>query len=93
MLKISRLQLNSLITVLLLWPISIFAQVEFTSSNLPIVLIDTKGQEIQDEIRIVAGMRIINKGEGMRNHISDPYNDYDGKIAIESLLFLLSLLE
>ena len=81
--NISFRKLDSLVAFLLLWASSIFAQVELTSSNLPIVLIDTKGQEIQDEERIVAWMGIINQGEGKSNHISDPFNDYDGNIAIE----------
>jgi hypothetical protein len=59
------------------------AQVNFTSSNLPIVIIDTKGQTIVDDIRIVADMGIIYNGEGLRNNVSDPYNNYAGKIAIE----------
>lgn len=80
---ISQLRLSVFITILLLQPVSIFAQLEFTSSNLPIVLIDTKGQEVQDEERIVAWMGIINNGEGNRNDIADPFNDFEGNIAIE----------
>lgn len=53
------------------------------SSNLPIVLIDTKGQNIPDDPRIVADMGIIYNGPGERNYITDPFNDYDGKISIE----------
>lgn len=53
----------------------------FTSSNLPIVVINTNGQTIQDNVRIVADMGIIhNTG---RNYITDPYNNYNGKISIE----------
>lgn len=76
-------KLKGLITALLLLPGYLYAQVEFTSSNLPIVLIDTDGQEIEDEDRIVADMGIIYNGEGKNNHISDPHNNYEGKIAIE----------
>ncbi len=61
---------------------SVFA-VNFTSSNLPIVIIDTKGQSIVDDVRIVADMGIIYNGEGQRNNITDPWNNYSGKIAIE----------
>jgi len=56
---------------------------DFTSSNLPIVIIDTYGQNIKDEYRIVARMSIIYNGEGKRNYLTDPPNDYFGRIAIE----------
>lgn len=55
----------------------------FTSSNLPIVLINTNGQSIQDDPKILADMKIIYNGEGIRNYVSDVPNDYDGKIGIE----------
>ena len=51
-------------------------------SNLPILLIDTYGEEIIDEPRIPAYMGVINNGSGL-NHIDDPFNDYDGHITIE----------
>lgn len=52
------------------------------SSNLPIVVIDTMGQEIPDEPRIVAHMGIIDRCAG-RNRITDPFDGYDGRINIE----------
>ncbi len=58
-------------------------QVSFESSNLPIVIIDTHGATIPDEPKITADMGIIDNGPGNRNHVTDPYNDYDGKIGIE----------
>lgn len=55
-----------------------------TSSNLPIVVITTpQGQNIVDDPRIVCHMGIINNGQGNTNNINDPYNNYDGNIAIE----------
>ncbi len=60
-----------------------YGQVSFESSNLPIVIIDTHGVTIPDEPKITADMGIIDNGPGQRNHITDPYNDYDGKIGIE----------
>lgn len=55
---------------------------DFQSSNLPIVLIDTYGQTIMDEPDIVAGMQIIDNGEGQINSITDnPV--YVGNINIE----------
>lgn len=63
--------------------VSVTESFEFTSSDLPIIVIDTDGQEIVDEIRIVADMGIIDNGKGQRNYITDLFNDYNGRIAIE----------
>ena len=57
--------------------------VVFTSSNLPIVVIDTHGQTIHNSYRIIADMGIINNPNGQRNNITDPFTDYNGKISIE----------
>ena len=59
------------------------AQVTFTSSNLPIVIINTGGKTIVDEPRISADMGIIWNGAGKRNALSDPMNNFNGKIGIE----------
>ena len=59
------------------------SSLEFTSSNLPIVVIDTHGARIRQDPRIPADMGIIYNGEGKRNRLTDPFNNYDGKIAIE----------
>jgi len=58
--------------------------VSFSSSNLPILLIDTHGQRIRSNIRIAADLGIINNGEGDRNLLTDPFTDYSGRIAIET---------
>ena len=55
----------------------------FTESDLPIVIINTNGQNISDDPKIMADMGIIYNGTGARNHVSDPKNDYNGKIGIE----------
>ena len=55
----------------------------FNQSNLPIVVINTNGQSIVDDPKIICDMGIINNGSGQRNHLTDPFNDYSGKIAIE----------
>lgn len=60
-----------------------FSQVTFTSSNLPIVVINTNGQTISDEPKITADMGIIDNGPGIRNNITDTFNGYNGKIGIE----------
>ena len=59
------------------------ALVNLTSSNLPIVVIDTNGQEIPNEPKLDVHMGIIYNGEGQRNYITDPFNEYDGFIGIE----------
>jgi CotH kinase protein/Secretion system C-terminal sorting domain len=55
----------------------------FTSSNLPIIVIDTQGQTILDEPKIGADMGIIDNGPGVRNNVSDVFDGYDGRIGIE----------
>ncbi len=59
------------------------AQVALDSSNLPIVIIETYGQVIVDDPRITVFMGIIDNGTGNMNHISDPYNNYNGEVTIE----------
>lgn len=61
-----------------------YSQVTFTDSNLPIVVISQpSGQNINDLSRIVCDMGVIDNGPGIRNYIVNPYNNYNGKIAIE----------
>jgi len=60
----------------------VFAQ-SFSSSNLPLIVINTNGQQIKDDPKITANMGIIWNGPGKRNTLNDPKNNYDGKIAIE----------
>ncbi len=64
--------------------VSEFLQAQtLTSSNLPIIVINTSGQTIVDEPKITASMGIIDNGIGNRNNVTDPYNNYDGKMGIE----------
>ena len=56
--------------------------VTFTSSNLPIVLIQTE-QAINAETKVKGTMKIISNSGGAINRISDPANDYDGFIGIK----------
>ncbi|HUX58039.1 MAG TPA: CotH kinase family protein [Bacteroidales bacterium] len=61
---------------------------DFTSSNLPIVIINTDGGvTIPDDPRILANMKIIYRGEGLRNYLTDmdstEYLNYNGRINIE----------
>ncbi|GAB4131728.1 MAG: hypothetical protein Fur0041_02450 [Bacteroidia bacterium] len=59
------------------------APVSFTSSNLPIVVINTNNQTILDEPKTMADMGIIYNGIGNRNYMTDTFNNYNGKIGIE----------
>ncbi|MEJ1241553.1 CotH kinase family protein [Chryseolinea sp. T2] len=57
-------------------------KVSFTSSNLPVVVINTNGGTIVDDPKIGASMGIIDNGTE-RNSVTDPFNDFSGKIGIE----------
>ena len=72
-----------LLSIFFLFDLINAQDVEFTSSNLPIIIIDTDGAEIQNNTKITAHMGIIDNGSGNRNNISDSWNDYDGNIGIE----------
>lgn len=56
-------------------------QLNFTS-NLPILVINTNGQEILDEPKITARLGIIHNANG-QNRPTDAFNGYDGLIGIE----------
>ena len=57
---------------------------DFSSSNLPVVIISTEnGAAIKDEPKITADMKIIYHGDGKRNFVSDSGNVYTGKVGIE----------
>ena len=75
------------VLVSLLFSISLQAQV-FTDSNLPIVIINTDGnQSIPDDPRVLATMKIIRHEDGSRNYLTDQNNadflNYNGRISIE----------
>ncbi len=55
----------------------------FTSSNLPLVILNTNGQAIPDEPKIQAHMKIINNGAGNLNFVTDFPNAYNNNIGIE----------
>ena len=52
-------------------------------SNLPIISINTYGNDILDDPRIIADMGIINNLNKI-NKLSDDFNNYNGKISIET---------
>lgn len=55
----------------------------YTSSDLPIVVINTSGVAIPNEPKIAAHMGIIYNGPGVRNFMTDPFNNYNNNIGIE----------
>ncbi len=56
----------------------------FTDSDIPIIVITTQnGAPIVDDPRVVAQMGVIYNGPGIRNYMTDPFNNYDGRIEIE----------
>lgn len=55
----------------------------FTGTVLPLLIINSNGQLINDEPKIMADMRIIFKGNGQINTASDSANVYSGKAGIE----------
>jgi subtilisin-like proprotein convertase family protein len=55
----------------------------FSSSDLPIVSINTFGNTIPDQPKLAAYMGIIYNGPGVRNYLSDPFNNYKNNIGIE----------
>lgn len=54
-----------------------------TSSNLPIVFINTNFQSIPNEPKINAGMAILDKGYNQTNYVTDTVYTYYGNIGIE----------
>lgn len=57
--------------------------VDLQVSELPIVVINTAGQEIPDEPKIDASMQIIYNGPGTLTSINDTNYEYNGDIGIE----------
>ncbi len=54
-----------------------------TNSNLPIFSIQTNQQNIVDDPRITAELKIFNNDDGDLNDLSDTPTGYDGRISIE----------
>lgn len=61
--------------------LTLHSQVILTSSDLPIMIIETESS-IQDEPKVTGTMKLIYT-EGARNNVSDPASEYDGVIGIE----------
>jgi len=70
-----------LVLILILGALSTDAQVTFTDSNLPIIIINTDSS-IVDEPKVGGVIGIINNENGQRNYLTDAYS-YQGRIGIE----------
>jgi hypothetical protein len=75
-------KLFALLSLLFCLP-ALAQQVDFKSSNLPIIVINTNGKEIPDEPKVDAEMGTINNANAARNNLADPFNEFNGKIGIE----------
>jgi hypothetical protein len=54
-----------------------------SSSNLPIVVINTNGQTIPNDYKVNVKMGIIYKDDQTRNEFSSSFNHFDGNVGIE----------
>ena len=62
----------------------LFAQTSsIIDTDLPLVIINTRGGVILSDPKITADFSVINNGIGKRNKSSDVANEYNGKIGIE----------
>ncbi|MBI5540870.1 MAG: CotH kinase family protein [Bacteroidia bacterium] len=52
-------------------------------SDLPIFVINSNGQQIPNDPKIMADLGVVWNGDGIRNHLTDTFNNYNGKIGIE----------
>lgn len=59
------------------------AQDKVFDSNLPIVFVNTNGNEIRDEPKITAELGVIWNNNGEMNNTHDSHNHFKGKIGIE----------
>ncbi|MFP9098672.1 CotH kinase family protein [Flavobacterium sp. RHBU_24] len=85
---LNRFNGSKLFLLLLLLQAIGYAQVNFTQSNLPIVIITTDNNaEIPDDPKIPASMKIIYHTDGSTNYVSDQDTpsllNYSGRIKIE----------
>lgn len=71
-----------LILISIVWPVVALLGQTVTSSNLPLIFIDTQGQTIPDEPKIQGNMKIVNNSTGI-NRVTDTQYEFDGNISIE----------
>ena len=67
--------------LLVLLSITVFSQT-FTSSNLPIIILNTGGVTIVDEPKVDISIGIIDNAPAL-NNVNDPWNGYNGIVGIE----------
>ena len=58
-------------------------QVQFESSNLPILIIETQGQEIVDDPKITAELKVLNSGNSERNYLNSTDFTFNNYVGIE----------
>jgi|694.fasta_scaffold05688_22 hypothetical protein len=63
--------------------VSDLGTVTLESSELPIVMINTLGQAIPNDVKIDALMEVKYNGPGNLTYVTDPANEYNGHIGIE----------
>ncbi len=54
-----------------------YNQVDFTSSNLPIIIINSQSAP-NDQGKVAASLNIIANSQGLRNEVTDPPTEYQG---------------
>ncbi len=77
---------SRLLCTIIIWFIvtPVFSQVSgISTSNLPLVVINTNGKTIIDASKVSATMKIISNGTGQVNRPTDAGNIYNGNIGIE----------
>ncbi len=81
------LKISIYINLIVLSFISINAQtVNITSSNLPLVFVNTESTAINQDFKVGASMQIVYRGDGQITEVSDQNNalylEYDGRVGI-----------
>lgn len=73
---------RSVLTLALLFSVK-FCFSQLSSSKLPIFIINTQGQTISDEPKILAELKVVYNGEGAENKLSDTKFHYNSYVGIE----------
>ncbi|HEX2395884.1 MAG TPA: CotH kinase family protein, partial [Bacteroidales bacterium] len=56
---------------------------EFGASDIPLAMVETNGNTIVSEQKVIVDFGIIDNGPGSANHLYDEWNGYHGKAGIE----------
>ncbi len=57
--------------------------VNFVGSTLPLIIINTGSNVLQQDVKTMVDMGIIDNGPGEMNYLTDDWNNYNGKAGIE----------